>query len=51
MQKELVESGNYTKAYANEIKDIRTNFGNKYDRQLRQVEDYIGMLQVNEKID
>ena len=31
--------------------NLRNMLDNKYDRQLRQVEDYIGMLQVNEKID
>ncbi len=50
MQRELVKSGKYLEAFANEKNDIKSNFGNKYDRQLKDVEDYITTLYLYDNI-
>lgn len=39
-QRRLIEQGRYREAMENDIKDIRDNFGGKYDDAIEQALDY-----------
>jgi filamentous hemagglutinin len=39
-QKALWESGRYEEAMRMDIRDVRSKFGNKYDRQISEMLDY-----------
>ena len=44
MQRELVSKGKYLEAFQNEKNDLNKNFGNRYNKQIKQVEGYINKL-------
>lgn len=39
-QRELIEAGNFKKAFEMDIRDIRRKFGNKYDEAIKQARQY-----------
>jgi filamentous hemagglutinin len=39
-QKRLIEQGRYKEAMDNDIQDIRSQFGSKYDDAIQQMQDY-----------
>ena len=43
-QAELLSQGKFEEAFQNDVDDIRSKFGNKYDEALRQVEEYKNSL-------
>ena len=49
-QKELIDQGKFDEALQMDIDDIHDKFGNKYDTQIKQMQDYIDVLKQNNKI-
>lgn len=44
-QKQLIEQGRFKEAQQMDVDDIRSNFGDKYDREISQMQDYTNELE------
>lgn len=44
-QKQLIEQGRFKEAQQMDVDDIRSNFGDKYDREIPQMQDYTNELE------
>ena len=49
-QKKYIENGEFRKAFEMDKKDIQEKFGNKYDKEIAQVEKYIDKLEAEGKL-
>ncbi len=44
-QRQLVENGEFKKAFEMDVRDIQAKFGNKYDDAISQAREYINQLE------
>lgn len=50
VQKQNIDSGNIRKAIEMDINDLRSKFGNKYDKGIEQMLKYVDQLETNKQI-